>query len=130
VLPLAGDQRANRSSLRLCAAHQKNFGENSLSRKQEANDAILEDLVALVEKAARTIERLQQELHLRDDRIADLEKARVNLEKDAYSYRWLQRHYGNSAFFAAMESAFRSAHADFAKSIGAKNMPSSDAGTD
>lgn len=90
-----------------------------MSRKQNANEVILDELVALAEKAARTITQLQNEIRARDQKIASLEESRAELEKDAYWCRWFRRQYGNSPIYHAVETAFQAAHADFAKSIGA-----------
>ncbi|HEY8606655.1 MAG TPA: hypothetical protein VIM12_06030 [Noviherbaspirillum sp.] len=90
-----------------------------MSRQHDANAAILDELVALVEKASRTIHHLQQEINVRDERIAALEAARAELEKDAYWCRWFRAQYRNSPILSAVDAAFDSAHANFASSIGA-----------
>ncbi|GIZ53892.1 hypothetical protein [Noviherbaspirillum aridicola] len=101
-----------------------------MSPKQDATAAILDDLVALADKAARTIDQLQQEIRARDDRIQALEKARAELERDAYWCRWFKNQYRGTPLLSAVEAAFDKTHASFADSIGAsqerKPGPSTD----
>lgn len=91
-----------------------------MSPKQDATAAILDDLVALADKAARTIEHLQREIQARDSRIAELEHARAELERDAYWSKWFRTQYRDTPLLTAVEAAFDKSHATFAGSIGAK----------
>lgn len=55
--------------------------------KQDRPAATLDDLVALVEKAARTITQLRSDIALRDQRIGALEQAEAEASKDAAQWR-------------------------------------------
>lgn len=98
---------------------QQAFRGTRLSPKQDATAAILDELVALADKAARTIDHLQREIRARDDRIAELEKASAGLERDAYWTRWFKAQYRGTPLLSAVEAAFDKNHASFADSIGA-----------
>lgn len=103
-----------------------------MSPKQDATAAILDELVALAGKAARTIEQLQQEIRARDARIGELEKARAELERDAYWSRWFRNQYRGTPLLSAVEAAFDKSHATFAGSMGAgpDRAPDSSQGKD
>lgn len=59
---------------------------NDLTRKPATGDTRLEELVALAERAAHTIERLQSKLRAQRDRIAQLEQAEAALKPAAERY--------------------------------------------
>jgi phage shock protein A len=99
--------------------HVNSFRGTRLSRNQDANAAILDELVALADKAARTIHQLQHEIQVRDSRIRELEQTRAELERDAHWCRWFRNQYRHTPLLSAVDAAFDSAHADFASSIGA-----------
>jgi len=50
-------------------------------------DARLEDMVIFARSAAETIERLRVEVHLRDERIRQLERSEADLRKAAQRYQ-------------------------------------------
>lgn len=92
-----------------------------LSPKQDATAAILDELVSLADKASRTIDQLQRELDARAARIAELERAQADLERDAYWSRWFRSQYHGTPLLSAVDAAFNKSHATFAASLGAKS---------
>ena len=50
-------------------------------------DACLEDMIILARNAAETIERLRTEVHLRDERIRQLERSEADLREAARRYQ-------------------------------------------
>ena len=96
-------------------------------------DAALDDIVALAEKAALTIENLRaentallkemrecrgttvsrtSETERLNQRIQELEQAVIALQPDADRYRWMQHKYVDSLFLHHIEQEYRSDHPD------------------
>lgn len=100
--------------------------------QEEGNKNItLDDLLGLVESAARTIERLQAvnatlTQQVRDaetaaqhaaadaehkaQQIEELEKAEASLRNDAEWCRWFKDRYGASTFFSHIEREYQQTH--------------------
>jgi predicted RNase H-like nuclease (RuvC/YqgF family) len=79
--------------------------------KQAAGPEIaLEDLVTMVERAARTIENLQAEVRQQRARITELEQIAAAMEKDAEWAGWFRRKYGNAIYYSVIEKAYLDDH--------------------
>lgn len=100
--------------------------------QQDGNkDVTLDDLLRIVESAARTIERLQavnaslmqqmrdaesaaqqaaSDAEIQARQIAALEHSEAALREDAEWCRWFRDKYGASTFFSHIEREYQSAH--------------------
>lgn len=100
--------------------------------QQEGNkDVTLDDLLRIVESAARTIERLQAvnaslmqqmreaesaaqqaaaDAETKARHIEDLEKSEAALREDAEWCRWFKNKYGSSTFFSHIEREYQHTH--------------------
>lgn len=105
-----------------------------MEQSAEGKDITPDDLLALVDKATRAIEHLQNEntrllrqvseyklasdvaafeLAEKRKRIEVLEQAEAVMQKDARWYRWFRAKYSDSTFFSFIEREFlQSLHAD------------------
>lgn len=83
---------------------------NDLNQQPTRADVTLDDLVAMVEKAARTIESLQSEVRRQAGRIAELEQSEASLRKDAAWTVWFRQKYNNSLFYEAVEKTYLQDH--------------------
>lgn len=100
--------------------------------KEEGNkDITLDDLLKVVESAARTIERLQAvnaslmqqvrdcesaaeqaaaDAETRSRQVEELEKSEAALREDAEWCRWFKNKYGSSTFFSHIEREYQHTH--------------------
>lgn len=102
-----------------------------MSQQPKEKDVPIDQLLALMERAAGTIERLQLEnaalnsklreradtvkaaekaLQSKEERIRELEEAAGTLREDAEWCRWFRGKYGDSAFFSHIERDYQLAH--------------------
>lgn len=76
--------------------------------KQNAanREVSLDDLVALVEKAAVTISRLQDEVARQKRQIRALEQAQEAVREDVDWSRWFRQKYQNTVYYPVIEKAY------------------------
>lgn len=107
------------------------FGRDQLAQEEGNKNITLDDLLGLVESAARTIERLQAVnaslmQQMRDAETAaqraaadaesktrqldELEKNEAALREDAEWCRWFKERYGASTFFSHIEREYQQTH--------------------
>ena len=106
-------------------------GRKEVTQKEGNKDITLDDLLKIVESAARTIERLQAvnaslRQQMRDAesaaqqaaadaedkarQIEELEHSEAVLREDAEWCRWFKNKYGNSTFFTHVEREYQQDH--------------------
>lgn len=118
--------------------------------QQDGNkDVTLDDLLRIVESAARTIERLQAvnatlmqqmrdaesaaqlataDAESKAQQIDELERSEAALREDAEWCRWFKNKYGASTFFSQIEREYQSTQrVDEAASCAAQSGPAADA---
>ncbi|KRB84665.1 hypothetical protein [Noviherbaspirillum sp. Root189] len=80
--------------------------------KQNAanREVSLDDLVALVEKAAATISRLQEEVARQKQQIRELEQAQEAVRQDVDWSRWFRQKYQNTVYYPVIEKAYFEDH--------------------
>lgn len=80
--------------------------------KQNAanREVSLDDLVALVEKAASTISRLQEEVARQKRQIRELEQAQEAVRQDVDWSRWFRQKYQNTVYYPVIEKAYFEDH--------------------
>jgi predicted RNase H-like nuclease (RuvC/YqgF family) len=80
-------------------------------KQNAANRAVsLDDLVALVEKAASTISRLQEEVARQKRQIRELEQAQEAVRQDVDWSRWFRQKYQNTVYYPVIEKAYFEDH--------------------
>jgi endonuclease/exonuclease/phosphatase family metal-dependent hydrolase len=83
----------------------KNPKQNAANR-----EVSLDDLVALVEKAAATIIRLQEEVARQKQQIRELEQAQEAVRQDVDWSRWFRQKYQNTVYYPVIEKAYFEDH--------------------
>lgn len=119
-----------RRFVRLSIALNRNaiIGRKQLTQREDRRDITLDDLLELVESAARTIERLQaanavlarqmqacesaadavaSDAESKARQIAELEQSQAALRRDAEWCRWFRNKYGASTFYSHIEREFQ-----------------------
>ena len=77
---------------------------------RENREVSLDDLVALVEKAAATIIRLQEEVARQKRQIRELEQAQEAVRHDVDWSRWFRQKYQNTVYYPVIEKAYFEDH--------------------
>ena len=88
-----------------------------MTQQQGNKDVTLDDLLRIVESAARTIERLQavntslmqqiRDAETKARQLDELEKSEAALREDAEWCRWFKGKYGASTFFSHIEREYQ-----------------------
>jgi len=124
-------------------------GREELAQQDGNKDVTLDDLLRIVESAARTIERLQAvnatlmqqmrdaesaaqmasaDAESKARQIDELEQSEAALREDAAWCRWFKNKYGASTFFSHIEREYQSTQrVDEAASCAAQSGPAPDA---
>lgn len=78
-----------------------------MAQEEGNKDITLDDLLRVVESAARTIEHLQAANASLTRQLEELEKSEAALREDAEWCRWFKNRYGTSTFFAHIEREYQ-----------------------